>query len=139
MHCTWGDEQMLFAVNGETGKCVGNLPISGARRGLTVGGVALALTVLMFFLLGALSEGWREMGNISLVIGLAIAFVAVVTMLVDQHFKRQMLTAVEATNASASYDSEGLVLTERWQTEDSYGSKKKALRKLAERNASLAE
>ena len=31
MHCSWQDNQMLFAVNGASGKCVGDLPISKGK------------------------------------------------------------------------------------------------------------
>ena len=139
MHCTWNDVQMLFAVNGETGKCIGDLPISSKRRGLTVFAVAAVLAVLAFLLLGALSEGWREMDNIGLVVGFAIAFVALVTLAVDAGFKAQMRTAVEATNAGMSYDSQGLVVTYRWRTEDSYKSESEAKKQLKSKNAGLIE
>ena len=46
----------------------------------------------------------------------SVIVVALVTLLVDAHFKSQMRTAVEATNANMSYDSEGLVITERWRS-----------------------
>ena len=128
---------MLFAVNGETGKCVGDLPISGPRRGLTVGGLLAVLVILMFLLFSALTDGWRETEGVAKFIGGAIAIVALVTLAVDRHFKKQMHTAVEATNAGMSYDSQGLVITERWRTAKSYGSKKKALLKLEEYNTEI--
>ncbi len=137
MHCTWEDKQMLFAVNGETGKCVGDLPISGARRGLTVGGLVAVLVILAFLLIGAMTDGWRETDGMGKLVGGAIAVIAIATLAVDGHFKKQMRTAVEATNAGMSYDNQGLVVTQRWRTAKSYGSKKKAHAKLDEYNAEL--
>ena len=32
LHCVWRGENLLFAVNGQTGKCVGNLPVDEKRR-----------------------------------------------------------------------------------------------------------
>ena len=139
MHCTWDNNQMLFAVNGETGKCVGDLPISSIRRGLTVFTLVVVLAIAAFFLLGAMSEGWREIGNISEIAIAAIVAVALIPIAVDGHFKKQMRTAVEATDAGLSYSSEGLVITDRWRTEKRYGTKKKALRKLEEKNAGAIE
>ena len=128
---------MLFAVNGETGKCVGDLPISGARRGLTVGGLVAVLVILAFLLIGAMTDGWRETDGMGKLVGGAIAVIAIATLAVDGHFKKQMRTAVEATNAGMSYDNQGLVVTQRWRTAKSYGSKKKAHAKLDEYNAEL--
>ena len=120
MHCTWGAEHMLFAVNGETGKCVGDLPISRARRSATVLGLATLLAVVVFWLLGALTDGWRDTDGLGFLVGLGIAAVALGTMAVDSHFEKQMKTAVEAADAGMSYDCQGLVFTERWQTEEHY-------------------
>ena len=139
MHCTWEDEQMLFAVNGETGKCVGDLPISKLRRRITVSTLVLVLAVLAFFLMGALTDDWHDMDNIGGIVFFLIAAVALIPLAIDGHFKRQMLTAVEAEDADASYDSQGLVVTQRWRSEKRYGNKEKALRVLGEKNAGLIE
>ena len=80
-----------------------------------------------------------EMDNIGLVVGFAIAFVALVTIAVDAGFKAQMRTAVEATNAGMSYDSQGLAFTESWHTEKSYPSESKAKAALKERGADQGE
>ena len=104
---------MLFAVNGDTGRCVGDLPIDRKRRIMTIVITALVVVLLAFagsFIL--LDKGDNVTGY---VIGSVIA-IALVSLLVDAHFKGQMHTAVEATNAGMSYDSEGLVVTERWRS-----------------------
>ena len=110
-HCAWEGNQMLFAVNGDTGRCVGDLPIDGKRRAMTIAITALVVALLAFagsFVL--LDKGSNITGY---VIGAVIGIV-VITLLVDAHFKGQMRTAVEATGAGMSYDDEGLVVTERW-------------------------
>ena len=139
MHCTWGDEQMLFAVNGETGKCVGDLPISKVRRRATVLTLVAALALVAFLLLGGLTDGWREVGGLGYLFALAIAVVALVPMAVDAYFKGQMRTAIETADAGMSYDSQGLAFTESWHTEKSYPSESKAKAALKERGADQGE
>jgi len=128
-HCTWEDHQMLFAVNGETGRCVGDLPIEGKRRAATIAGTALGLlllAVIIFFV--AMRGSDSQTGYI---VG-AIILIILGTFLVDAHFRGQMHTAVEATNADMSYTSEGLVVTERWRSRKSYLRKSKAQQQLEE-------
>ena len=132
MHCTWESERMLFAVNGETGKCVGDLPISNARRRVTVLVLVVLLAVVVFSILGEMTDGWRDADGLGFLVGLGIAVVALVPMAVDSHFKKQMVTAVEMTDAAMSYDSTGLVFTERWQTEERYEFESQAREKLRE-------
>ena len=139
MHCTWGDEPMLFAVNGETGKCVGDLPISKVRRRATVLTLVAALALVAFLLLGGLTDGWREVGGLGYLFALAIAVVALVPMAVDAYFKGQMRTAIETADAGMSYDSQGLAFTESWHTEKSYPSESKAKAALKERGADQGE
>lgn len=123
MHCTWNDNQMLFAVNGETGKCVGDLPVESKRRVATIATTALALTAAAVILFITMISGSdKELGFIA---G-AIVFVILITVLVDSHFMSQMHTAVEATNASMSYSSEGLVVTNRWRSKKNTTRKNKA-------------
>ena len=114
-HCSWDDVQMLFAVNGETGKCVGDLPIDGKRRATTVCITAMVLLVVaVLFALIRASSGDHALYS-ELPLPLIIA--AVVTILVDQYFVSQMKTAVEAGDADENRSSEGLVVTDRWSTE----------------------
>ena len=133
MHCTWGAERMLFAVNGETGKCVGDLPISSARRRATVLALVILFAWAVFAILGEMTDGWRDTDGLGILVGLGIAVVALVPMAVDSHFKGQMITAVETSDAGMSYDSQGLVFTERWQTEERYELESQAREKLRER------
>ena len=133
MHCTWGAEHMLFAVNGETGKCVGDLPISSARRRATVLALVALMAVIVFWILSGMTDGWRDADGLGILVGFGIAAVALVPMAVDSHFKKQMITAVETTDAGMSYDRQGLVFTERWQTEEHYELESQVREKLRER------
>lgn len=115
MHCTWEDEQMLFAVNGETGKCIGNLPIDTGKRvgtiiGTLVATLAIALALMFAFLISDETES-----VVGFVIG-AIVLSGIITLAVDSHFTGQMRTAVEATYARMSYSDGGLHITERWRS-----------------------
>ena len=58
----------------------------------------------------------------------AFIIIIVLTLFVDGHFMGQMHTAVEATNASMSYDNQGLVVTERWRSPHRTRSSNKARR-----------
>ena len=83
------------------------------RRIMTI--IFTALIVVLLATIGGfiiLDKGDSMTGY---VIGSVIA-IALVSLLVDAHFKGQMHTAVEATNAGMSYDNEGLVVTERWRS-----------------------
>lgn len=131
MHCTWNDNQMLFAVNGETGKCVGDLPIDGKRRVATVAGLALAVVIIAALLFLTVLSGGDGDDKFKFVAG-AVLFAFLVPLFGDIHFKGQMRTAVESTSAEMSYSSEGLVITERWSTRKFYMRKGKAEKMLEE-------
>lgn len=115
MHCTWEQEQMLFAINGETGKCIGNLPIDGGKRTGTIIGTLLAslLVCLAIVFLFLTNDGTESVTGY--VIG-AVIISAIITFVVDGHFTSQMRTAVEATTARMSYTDGGLHVTERWRS-----------------------
>lgn len=129
-HCTWNDEQMLFAVNGETGKCVGDLPIDGKRRAVTVCIVALVLLVIAV-LFSAFYAGGTEDRSFTTTLIASLVGVAVVTLFVDFYFQAQMKSAVESHDADESQSAEGLVVTQRWQS-NRIGRKSKAREALEE-------
>ena len=93
----------------------------------------ILLAVAVFAILGEMTDGWRDTDGLGILVGLGIAVVALVPMAVDSHFKGQMITAVETSDAGMSYDSQGLVFTERWQTEERYELESQAREKLRER------
>lgn len=117
MHCSWSGNQMLFAVNGETGKCVGDLPIDKGRRLMTVAAtLVVALLLALFVSFNFLADEGAEAGDsFGLIVGSAI-FAVIVAFITDSHFMGQMRTAVEAKWASSSYADGGLHVTERWRS-----------------------
>ncbi len=46
----WNGENYLFAMNGQTGKLVGDLPVDKKRYWILFAGIALGLEVLMTLL-----------------------------------------------------------------------------------------
>ena len=115
MHCSWESEEMLFAVNGQTGRCVGDLPVDSKRRILTIAGVlVLSVIITLFVALVLLGEGHGGSSEGTLPRTLfAIGISGLVTFLVDGALMRQMRTAVEAGDANGSYAATGLVVTDR--------------------------
>ncbi|MBO7701751.1 MAG: hypothetical protein J6S36_02435 [Eggerthellaceae bacterium] len=135
-HCTWNGENMLFAVNGETGKCVGDLPVDSMRRMVTI-----AVTMLMAFIIGFGASYLSALGKHNDAIGGNVIFgiitCAIVTFIVDAYLRSQMRTAEEATTASMSYSGEGLVVTERWDNGEYLRKKSQAREKLDQHKAGL--
>lgn len=134
-HCTWEAHDMLFAVNGDTGRCVGDLPVSRVKRWGTVLGVGIVLAVIAVFLIIAWLNASKH-GNsdvIKDIVGFAVVATFLVPWLIDKYFMAQMRTANEATDAKMSYDSDGLVVTKRWFNKKRYGSVEKAERKMYEK------
>ena len=130
MHCAWDEHQMLFAVNGETGKCVGDLPIDRKRRVLTIVALAVVTFIVMFLISAVMQAGDAEKSRGVFIGGIILA--VIVPLIADGIFRGQMKTAVEATTAGMSYTSEGLVVTDRWSTGKFYMRKSKARSKLEE-------
>ena len=128
-HCAWNGKQMLFAVNGETGKCVGDLPIDGKRRATTIGILALVLLVIVVLFALARSAGSGNSPLGEMVVPLIMA--AGLTFIVDRYFVGQMKSVAEAEDADESRSNKGLVVTERWRTE-LVGKKSKAQEMLDE-------
>lgn len=130
IHCTWEGQQMLFAVNGTNGHCVGNLPVDKVRRAITKGGI-IALTIVALILLFVLfGPGALAGDNLKSLLGIAcillMAGVFVAFYVDDQHMEK-MNTAKESHSAGINYDEEGLVITESWQAERTRWSTSDAL------------
>ena len=123
MHCSWQDNQMLFAVNGESGKCVGDLPIDNARRGVTLA-IAIALAIAIVWPLIVEMTTSDDMPGSMILIAIAILGIP---FFVDMFFKSQMQTAVEAEGDGLDFSTEGLVITDSWDGPKFHLSRKKAL------------
>ena len=133
MHCTWEGHDMLFAVNGDTGKCVGDLPVDKGRRTATVVVTLLVLLALSAFITFVVMDGNDD--QMGFVIG-SIILSLVGTVLLDSHFMKQMHTATESRDAAHSYGAEGFVVTEEWDSGRFHMRRNKARDKIAEYRAS---
>lgn len=51
LHTKWKDKDYLFAMNGQTGKLIGDLPVSGGRFAAWMAGIALPLMAILALLL----------------------------------------------------------------------------------------
>jgi len=107
MHCTWEAEEMLFAINGQTGKIIGDMPYSRAKRGSTIAACALVGAVIDFFLLrnADMDETWPWVMAIVILIGLPF--------LVDSIFMGQVRTANLATDADDAVERGHFTVTVR--------------------------
>lgn len=128
MHCTWEGDDMLFAVNGDTGTCVGSLPIDKARRRATLAIGFIISTALALYLIMAFSAEHDMPGFMyvipALVFALPLAF--------DGFFKRQMNMPNEAEGAGMECSTTGLVLTESWEATTPHLDRDKAVADLRE-------
>ena len=129
MHCSWENIDMLFAVNGQTGECVGDLPVSKVRRGATVGGLLVALLIVWAVVVFGLLAHTSDQLKYALY---GLFGIIIVVFLADAHFNHQMKSAIESKTAHENYTPEGLVLAEAWDSGKFYMSKKKAGKKLDE-------
>ena len=54
LHTKWQDQDYLFAMNGQTGKLIGDLPVSKGKFTAWMAGISLPLmavaTLIMYFL-----------------------------------------------------------------------------------------
>ncbi len=102
----WEEENYLFAMNGQTGKLIGNLPIDKKKYWLWFGGIFAVAAVLLgsLFAFAVLDKVLAGYG-LGLVLGLIAAFT------VCSKFKSDMQTAKAAKTAEKYVTSKGLTLT----------------------------
>ncbi len=102
----WNDENYLFAMNGQTGKLIGDLPIDKKKYWTWFIGIFVVAWLLLGSLLAfAVCEKVLTGYGIGLLLGLASAF------LVCSSFKAAMQTAKKATTAGNYVTKKGLTLT----------------------------
>ena len=101
LHTSWNGQDFLFAMNGQTGRLVGDLPISKPKLAGIAVGVFAVLVALMMALTGAgLLEDWDPM-----LVNLATFGVPILAdVLICLALVGQMHTAVEAHDASNYLD-----------------------------------
>ena len=107
LHSTWENNEMLFAINGQTGRIIGDMPYSRAKRRSTIFVCVLIAGVIDFFLLRSLDtdETWPWILAVVLLIGLPF--------LVDSHFMSQVRNANIRTEANDAVERGHFEITKR--------------------------
>ena len=107
LHSTWENNEMLFAINGQTGRIIGDMPYSRAKRRSTIFVCVLVAGVIDFFLLRSLDtdETWPWILAVVLLIGLPF--------LVDSHFMSQVRNANIRTEANDAVERGHFEITKR--------------------------
>jgi hypothetical protein len=126
MHCSWLNEQMLFAVNGQTGKCIGNLPIDKTKQILTcIIAFIIPAAIGEAIMFATMEENTIEIGKI---VGAIIVAILIATF-VNGHFVGQMKTANEASSTRSAYVGGGINIEESANSRRSYMSENAVKRK----------
>ena len=109
MHCTWESENMLFAVNGQTARVVGDMPHDRGKRALTIFlSVVIGAVLALFYILKISDDGFTT-GNLVLLVAACI----VVPMLIDGFFMGQVRTANEKHEANDAVERGSFNVTDR--------------------------
>ena len=107
----WEGEQFLFAMNGQTGRLVGDLPVDKKKRTLIGAGVFAALFAFCF---AAVNFGGFLAGNAAaLRWGFMLALPLLVALVVCAVLTGQMQSAIEATEADRYLDAATIDITRR--------------------------
>ena len=100
MNTQWGDKTFTFAMNGQTGKIVGNLPVSKGKAG--------GLGVLVFAIIAAIGffafNAFFESATVGAIMGVILGLI--VTGGIMAYLVRQIHDVV-ADNRAAAYRKEG--------------------------------
>lgn len=103
----WEGKNFLFAMNGQTGKMIGNLPISKMKQTIT-----LALVfILSFLIFGSFLLGGEETSTVSYLI--TAAFALVLTAIVNTVLVSQMKPVAHKARAAAYVSHGGMKLSRR--------------------------
>ena len=97
MNTDWNGKKFIFAMNGQTGKMVGNLPTDMLKLGGTTAGIFFGITILLSLLYYFAAE---EI-DIGVIIGIAI-LAGIVAAVFYSYFKSQ-LKSVEFQHGAANY------------------------------------
>ena len=109
MHCTWENENMLFAVNGQTARVVGDMPHDSGKRALTIFlSVVIGLVLGLFYVFKISGDGFTTTNLIVLAVCCIL-----LPILVDGHFMGQVRTANEKHEADDAVERGSFTITER--------------------------
>lgn len=120
----WNNKRFMFAMNGQTGKMVGNLPLDTVRLGAVsavVFGIFAAIALGLFIF----TEDFSLTG-----VGIILVIGAIVSALIFAYFQSQLRT-VEFQHGAADYYREGSMSLS--VTEDTFLYKRTTTRKLNNR------
>ena len=125
IHSKWEDEDVLFAVNGESGKCIGDLPIDKSRRKKTLisAAVFMLLVQIVFWLVFVTHADVVD--KIFFFIVCLVLFQFPV-LLLDGYLSSKMKTAKEHEDASLNRVPGSMNVTHAWKSRFNYRSFKEA-------------
>ena len=110
----WEGEQFLFAMNGQTGRLVGDLPVDKKKRALIGAGIFAALFALCFIAVNC--AGFLSENEPALQWGFMLLTPLLVAFVVCAILTGQMKSAIEATEADTYLDAASIDITRRQDT-----------------------
>ncbi len=111
---TWEGQQFLFAMNGQTGRLVGDLPVDKKKRALIGGAVFAALFAAC--LAAVRLGGFLSQNAPAIQWGFMLLVPLLIALIVCAGLTSQMKTAVEAACADGYLDASTLEITRRRDT-----------------------
>ncbi len=111
---TWEGQQFLFAMNGQTGRLVGDLPVDKKKRALI--GLAVFAALLAACLAAVNLGGFLSDASAAVQWGFSLAAPLLVALLVCAVLTGQMKSAIEATEADAYLDTSSVDITRKTDT-----------------------
>ncbi len=106
----WNGQNFLFAMNGQTGQLVGDLPMDKGKYWSMFAGIAVVLAALAFFLVPSVSDGSADLFVSILVCGV----VPLVISLLVMSILRGQLKSVYTASAGRYISGDGLKITGEW-------------------------
>lgn len=107
LHTRWKDKDFLFAMNGQTGRFIGDLPVSPLKVVLWFLGIFLVCMAILIGLDVSMFQFDDELTSVLVDFGIPLAIATFVCIA----FYNQMKTAREQTDARGYITMEGLTLT----------------------------
>lgn len=95
---TWEDKIFTFAMNGQTGKVVGNLPMDKLKLIGSTLGLFIGITLLFTVIYSLLNDGFDIVG-----VGIGLIFGALIAIVFFKHFYDQLHNVKPQHGASAYY------------------------------------
>ena len=140
LHATWKGEDLLFAINGRTGECVGDLPVSSVKRSVFIYVIGPLLCVLVLamaasasctssgnYVRSASSATNSATGTVAFLIILLLSIIYIISS-IDRYYVSQLKTAVRSKDSREAQASGGVRITKNvssgWCTSEAEARKK---------------